>query len=492
MSRKRKTYSDFLNANFGRLFGAGDDNKGAPVVFSDEARSKHSVLYGDIGSGKSRLITALAATDAFRRVKGLSPRGFAVLDNQEDLFNDIADRLALMAQDYPALYDFVHIVDPTNPKWSVKYNPLELMPWETADAKAQHLANVFANLFGDDTTTNVRQYRVSKYTFLPLIVAGYSLLQVPDFLTDRAFREELVEAQEHHYPELGNYWRRQFPRDDARAMEWIESTMNRVERFISMSAGLQFMLEGPSTINLRHIMDGGGILLVNAPIRVLKDNASSLFLAFILAALQDAAMSRTDVSRRRRTPFTAYCDEFQEYTTVTVQQTARLARKVNFELFLATQDVQGLPQHREVRALVSRLVGNTLAMRLSYGDAQVLANTLFAPGLVQEKAVIDGKPVYFSLSEIQEMEIRKITQCPDRMAYWKRKGDMVARYFMTPTVLDIESVPNFHRLAEARRQLADAAFKLSGRPKVRRLPPPRANGHVRSGQAIDVPLWDES
>ena len=137
-------------------------------MFSDEARSIHSILYGDIGSGKSRLITALATTDAYRRVKGMSPRGFAVLDNQEDLFNDVFDRLALMAQDHPTLYDLVHIVDPTNPEWSVKYNPLELMPWESPLAKAQHLANVFANLFGDDTTTNVRQYRVSKYSFLPL------------------------------------------------------------------------------------------------------------------------------------------------------------------------------------------------------------------------------------------------------------------------------------------------------------------------------------
>ena len=140
---------------------------------------------------------------------------------------------------------------------------------------------------------------------------------MPEFLTDRTFREALVAEHEPHYPELANYWRHQFPKDDGKAMEWIESTMNRVERFISMSEGLQFMLEGPSTINLRQIMDQGGILLVNAPIRVLKDNASSLFLAFIMAALQDAAMSRTDVPRRQRTPFTAYCDEFQEYTTVT-------------------------------------------------------------------------------------------------------------------------------------------------------------------------------
>lgn len=44
--------------------------------------------------------------------------------------------------------------------------------------------------------------------------------------------------------------------------------------------------------------------------RVLKDELSSLFLAFVFAALQDAAMSRTDLPPAQRIPFTVYADEY--------------------------------------------------------------------------------------------------------------------------------------------------------------------------------------
>ena len=45
-----------------------------------------------------------------------------------------------MALECDRLYDLVYVIDPTNTNWSVKYNPLELMPWETPQAKASQKA----------------------------------------------------------------------------------------------------------------------------------------------------------------------------------------------------------------------------------------------------------------------------------------------------------------------------------------------------------------
>ena len=42
---------------------------------------------------------------------------------------------------------------------------------------------------------------------------------------------------------------------------------------------------------------------------VLKDELSSLFLAPIFPALQDASMSKTDLPPAQRVPFTLYADE---------------------------------------------------------------------------------------------------------------------------------------------------------------------------------------
>lgn len=487
----RLTYHDFFLENWNKFFGSNFKKRPRAVVLPDEARVHHMALYGDIGTGKSRLIIALASYDAFRRVTGVSPRGFALLDNQEDLFTDVFDRLALLALECRQLYELVYIIDPTNEVWSIKYNPLELMPWETPTAKANQLAMYFMYLFNDDPNVHVRQYKVTSLSFLALILARKTLLDLPRFLIDRRFREDLVDEYGSHYPVLIDYWLREFPQVEWKAREWVESTMNRVERFIYMHEGISFMLEGPSTIDFREIMNKGAIVLVNAPIRVLKDSPSSVFLGFILAAMQETAMSRTNMPPHKRVPFTAYCDEYQEYTTPSIQQIIRLARKVKFEFLGATQDVKGLPKDQELREITRKLVGNTFAMRLSREDAEILADYLFTPGLVQEKAYVDGKPVFLSLPEIKEIEIRKITECPNQMLYWKRKGYPGSYYFRAPTVEDIEELPGYNRLAAARHELEMAAFRLAGQRKLKRLPEPRRDTRSRSTSDVRhyVPHW---
>ena len=464
-------YHDFFLQNWQKLFGPTGKRQPSVVVWPDEARPRMGVLYGGIGTGKTQLVTALASFDAFKRVAGLSPRGFALLDNQEDLFNSVFDRLALLALIYPALYDLVYIIDPTNKDWSIKYDLCELQPWETPEAKSSQLALDFMYLFEDDPKIHVRQYRITSLSFLALILDRRPVLDLPMFLTDRPFREALVKRLGH--PVLTSYWLHQFPQRHADAMAWIESTMSRVERFIYMNEGIQFMLEGPSTINFRALMDGGAIILVNAPIRLLKDSPSSLFLGSILGGLRDAAMSRTDIPLHKRVPFTAYCDEFQEYTTDAIRQGFALGRKLRWELFLSTQNVQALRKQDELREILRELAGNILTMRLGRRDAEILYKYLFTPEIDQIKAYVENKPVFRGLNEIQEFEIRKLTECPDRMVYWKRIGYPGSHYFRTPTVTDLESLPNYLLLPEARRRLEMAAFRLAGRLKVKRLPAPR-------------------
>jgi hypothetical protein len=130
--------------------------------------------------------------------------------------------------------------------------------------------------------------------------------------------------------------------------------MSRVERFLYMNDGISFISEGPSTMRPREIVNRDDFLLVNSPIRVLKDEPSSLFLAFIFAALQDAAMSRTDIPLDRRTPFTVYADEYQEYTTDTIRQGLTLGRKVRFDLFLSTQNVRSLAKDEDLRQIARK------------------------------------------------------------------------------------------------------------------------------------------
>jgi hypothetical protein len=468
------TYHDFFLQNWSKFFGQPPKQKPFIVVYPDEARPRHSVLFGVTGAGKTRVLIPRAIQDAVRRVTGWSNRGFAILSPHPDFFCEVRDRLALLALEYPEIYDLVYIIDPTNEAWSVKYNLLErrrLRPGESIEARADEVARLFALLYGDDINIHVWQQRCMANTFLALSLGGLSLVHAPKFLREPKYREGLVARLGYLSPRLIGFWLKEFQQRRDK-MDLIGSTMNRLERFIYTHQGIEFMLEGPSTFDFFEILNQGAILLVNGNKGKLKA-ASNLFLGFIMHGLQDAAMERLDMDEDERIPFTVYADEGQTFVTDTIKEVITESRKVKFDLLFATQTPKSLTKNPELQEIILGVAGNVMAMRLGRSDAEFLAKELFTPEIVQEKIVIDGRPVFMSLPEVWEMETRKLSELPDRMIWWKRRGYPGAQLIRALTVRDIDTLPGYDRLDEARQRLEMAAFKLAGRRKLKRLPAPR-------------------
>lgn len=307
-----------------------------PVVFADRARSRHFVLYGGTGAGKSRFLEALMVGDVIRRLTGASPRGAGLIDVVGDLYRNVRARLALLRPHFPRIDRLLYLVDPINPSWTVKYNPLEPKLGSVPERIADRLAYGVTTLYHDDPNVVVRMYRVLTHSFWALSLSGRSLPDLPRFLRDREFRESLVTKINH--PKLIGYWFDDFPKSEREAREHVESTMNRMDRFVS-DPDIEEMLRGPSTIDFRKIMDKGAVVLVNAPKAILGEGTAYLLAAFILMEFQHAAMSRLDLPDHRRRPFSLLCDEYQNYTTDTILQIVKESRKVGLELGLVTQEV---------------------------------------------------------------------------------------------------------------------------------------------------------
>lgn len=160
-----------------------------------------------------------------------------------------------------------------------------------------------------------------------------------------------------------------------------------------------------------------------------------------------------------------------------------------------------------LRRTVLKVAGNVLSFRVDYGDAEILVRDIFSPDIDQVKDVrvrfqkVPGTfgefnqrfddLIWRSLSEIMELEIRKLTELPDRLLWWKRRGHPVSRLISAPTVLDIEKLPGFHDLPKALQSQEAAAFRLAGCIKSIKLPEPRQ--HVRQPGAVieEIPYWSD-
>ena len=208
-----------------------------------------------------------------------------------DLYRNLRARLAMMALVFPKLEKLVYLIDPTNPDWSVRYNPLELKKGESPEKLADRLAYGVTTIYHDDPRVTVRLYRVLKHSLLALIMARRSLPDLPRFLQDEGFRNELLAGVRH--PTLDDYFRYSFPKKDAQVRDLVESTLNRMD--LVFDPDVAEFLTGPSTIDFDRFLNEGAIVLVNVPKAKMGEGASYLLAAFILLEFQHAAMRRLEM-----------------------------------------------------------------------------------------------------------------------------------------------------------------------------------------------------
>jgi len=474
--------------------GAGGRYAIRPVELPDSIRRKHIICYGETGAGKTTLLERLIWTDLVRRLTGKSQRGVAVVDVIGDLSRNFLARAALLRRqltvEHRRLLDqILYIVEPKRPGWTVAYDPFEVRPGESPESRADHLSAAVSVMYHDDPTLTVRQKRVIKHAALALIIRGKGLRDIPKFLTDSAYREEVVTSTRH--PNLKQYWFGEFPTLERQILERVESTANRLD--LLFDEDIEEMLTGPSTIDFRKAMDDGAFIICRIPRHKLGEGAAYLLGAFIVEELKQAASGRLDVSYSSRRPFTIVLDEYQHLTTDSILQGVEGSRKVALELILATQEVKGRPTEEHIRRAIRKIAGSILTFRVSYEDARTLAPDIFNPDLEQVKHVSIRyqkvpswfgeyaqrfeDPVFRGMDEIWEREIRRITNLPDRTFWFRTKGDPHAYVVETPPVKSIEDLADPDDLALASNEQNEAAFRLAGRRKFKKLPTPTTSSH---------------
>jgi len=448
-----------------------DDETGGEITqlkgVKQSHRDAHFYIVGATRSGKTKFLESLIEQDI---KNGL---GFGVIDPHGDLTEDVKGYLWLCSgRSQEFVQEKVVLIDPTDENRTVAFNPLEKTRGESPARVASELTEAFKKIWKD--SWGARMEHLLKNTLIALVENNLTLAELHPFLTDSLVRRKVLEKVNH--AGCREYFERFNSLRVNTQDEWMESTLNKVDAFL-FDDNLRQMLSSPkSSFNLREVMDEGKILLVKLDKGRLKGNADLLG-SLLLAKIQAAAFSRTDLPESKRQKFYLYIDEFQNFATESFSTMLAEAGKYKLALILAHQNLAQLPP--PLRATILSNCGLQAYFRISRDDANILAKESLAsiystpPGweeyikILQElhprvcfiKNKIDGgviaiqtidQPPPHELAETDEDEFAgEIAECEIGKNYLRERKTIEAEYkARKKKLLEIKEPETFAEPAE--------------------------------------------
>lgn len=344
-------------------------NKMATFGIKREDRRRHIYVIGKTGTGKSTLLANMIISD-FRKKEGL-----AVIDPHGDLSETLLDYIPSYR-----VNDVVYL-DPGDQSSSFILNPLEIKNPEQKELVVSGIIAIFHKLYAHTWGPRL-EHILRNCLFALLAVEGASFLEVPQFLSDKNYRQKIVDKIPDQV--IKNFWEIEFNRmPPALQVEATGPILNKVGQFLSSPLIRNIVGRPQSTIDLEQIMNEGKILILNLSQGRLGEDSAALLGAMIITKFQLAAMNRINIPESQRKDFFLYVDEFQNFATISFIKILSEARKYRLNLALANQytaqvdeDVQAAILGN-VGTLVSFLVGAEDARRFFYEFSQIYKETDF-------------------------------------------------------------------------------------------------------------------
>jgi hypothetical protein len=138
-------------------------------------------------------------------------------------------------------------------------------------------------------------------SFLALSDLGLTLLDLPRFLLDTAFRNGLLPRLTHNG--VRAYFTQEFPKREGAVHQWAAPVLNKISGLI-FDSDVRLMLAGRATLNFRDVLDRKLVALVHVPKGIIGERPSALIAAFIIARFRGGA-GRADSRRRHLPPWTS-------------------------------------------------------------------------------------------------------------------------------------------------------------------------------------------
>lgn len=328
-------------------------------AISTSRRTMHLAVLGKTGTGKSSLLRHLMQQDI------AGDRGFLVLDIHGELTPFILRTInARERTEHRHLSDKLIVVSPGDREMSVGLNPLE-----GADdfVRVAEFSQILRERWALDHF-GARTEELLRNSLFVLAANGLTLLELSLLLTHTGFRAECMKKVSNG--EVRQYFELRFdPLSDAMRATMREPILNKTSAFTADPHFRHIVGQTQSSFSLREAMDAGAWIVVNLEKGRLGENALTLG-SLILTMLKNALFSRA-----KRSLFTVYCDEIQNYVAQGngIETMLSEARKFGVGFVAANQFLEQYPQ--ETRAAILA-IGTHVFFQLSSSDATQVSQAL--------------------------------------------------------------------------------------------------------------------
>jgi hypothetical protein len=314
-------------------------------------------IIGKTGTGKSTLIENMVISD----IK--AGYGLALIDPHGDLAEDVLNYVPKRRID-----DVIYF-NPADTEYPIAFNPLAKVNPEYHHLVTSGLISVFKKVWSE--FWGPRLEHILRHSILTLLeYPDSTLLDIPRLLTNKDFREEVLQSVTHQ--QVKEFWLFEFEKYSAwLRSEAISPILNKVGQFLTSKPLRNIVGQKKNTFRFRKVMDEGKIFIANLAKGKIGEDNCSLLGAMLVTQIQLAALSRADIPENRRRGFYLYVDEMHNFVTLSFADILSEARKYGLNLTLSHQYIEQLDE--KIRAAIFGNVGTMISFRVGAEDARYLA-----------------------------------------------------------------------------------------------------------------------
>ena len=358
--------------------------KRVPFGIKEEDRARHMYVIGKTGMGKSTMLENMAIQDI------QSGRGITFIDPHGSSAEKLLDYVP-EARIRDVLY-----CAPVDRSYPISFNVMEKVDPDKRFLVVNGLMSTFEKIWQD--AWSARMAYILQNTLGALLEwPGATLLAVNRMYVDKEFRKRVVDNTTD--PSVKAFWTEEFTKyTDRFAAEATPAIQNKIGQFASNALVRNIIGQPHSAFDLRTIMDGKKIFIVNLSKGRVGEGNANLLGSMIITKLYLAAMSRADAPPsvlRTLPPHYVYVDEFQSFANRSFADILSEARKYKLALTIAHQYIEQMDE--EVRAAVFGNVGTLVTFRVGAYDAEVLEKEFAPTFTVTDIVNLGARQIYLKL-----------------------------------------------------------------------------------------------
>ena len=348
-----------LTAGVSTLTVLGEDIRtGKKITVEDEMRERGMYVVGVQGTGKSSFLEALIHQDICK--------GYPVI--VIDPHGDLVDHV--IAQMPEKRVKDTYLLDIENTKYPFGINlfaaPANANQGEITRA-VERLMHVFERVFPIAARMLLDKY-LENIALVFLENPGYTMADIPRFLTNDELRHELIKHLSNDY--VREFWLEFDSLAPGRKREEVNALSNRLNSFLNKPMVRNIVGQKTSTIDVRRAIQQHEILLVKLPVKEYK-NIATLIGTMLISLIHAATFSFRNIPRAKRPGFSLFVDEFQNFATLDYAELFTEARKYKARQTIAHQHTKqiNLEELKEATTTAHTII----AFQTSGNDARIFA-----------------------------------------------------------------------------------------------------------------------